>query len=99
MEFTSSFDQTNFLGYHPPPPISNGGWEYHQENTNSEHSNPWRFASETQDEQENHMGYQPPPQNDSYHYPYGGWEYQQEMMDHEQSTQMGYAPRPRNDGV
>ncbi|XP_057735293.1 uncharacterized protein LOC130950741 [Arachis stenosperma] len=97
MEFTSSFDQTNFLGYHPPPPISNGGWEYHQENTNSEHSNPWRFASETQDEQENHMGYQPPPQNDSYHYPYGGWEYQQEMMDHEQSTQMGYAPRSHND--
>ncbi|KAL4391042.1 hypothetical protein AHAS_Ahas03G0205500 [Arachis hypogaea] len=44
---------------------SNGGWEYHQENTNSEHSNPWRFASKTQDEQENHMRYFPPPQNDA----------------------------------
>ncbi|QHO42171.1 uncharacterized protein DS421_5g151910 [Arachis hypogaea] len=97
MEFTSSFDQTNFLGYHPPPPISNGGWEYHQEFANPEHSNPWRYSSEPQDEPENHMGYQPPPQNDSYHYPHGGWEYQQEMMDHEQSTQMGYAPRSHND--
>ncbi|KAL4391034.1 hypothetical protein AHAS_Ahas03G0204700 [Arachis hypogaea] len=51
-------------------PISNGGWEYHQEDTNSEHSNPWRFASEPHDEQENFEEYQPPPQNDSYHYPH-----------------------------
>ena len=62
----------NFMGYHPPSPISNGVWEYHQENTNSEHSNPWRFASETQDEQENHMGYFPPPQNDESHDSNGG---------------------------
>ncbi|KAL4365126.1 hypothetical protein AHAS_Ahas07G0074900 [Arachis hypogaea] len=82
MEFNSSYDQTNFMGYYPPSPISNGGWEYHQENTHSEHSNSWRFASETQDEQENHMGYQPPPQNDSYHYPHGGWKYHQRMEEH-----------------
>ncbi|KAL4329701.1 hypothetical protein AHAS_Ahas13G0326400 [Arachis hypogaea] len=62
------------MGYHPPSPISNGGWEYHQENTNSKHSNPWRFASETQDEQENHMGYFLPPQNDAGHDSNGGWE-------------------------
>ena len=61
MEFNLTYDQTNFMGYYPPSPISNGGWEYHQENTNSKHSNPWRFVSETQDEQENHMGYLPPP--------------------------------------
>ncbi|KAL4357100.1 hypothetical protein AHAS_Ahas09G0152900 [Arachis hypogaea] len=76
MEFTSSFNQTNFMGYYPlsqydSSHYSNDGWEYHQEDTNSEHSNPWRFASEPQDEQENHEGYQPPPQNDSYHYPHG----------------------------
>ncbi|KAL4328538.1 hypothetical protein AHAS_Ahas13G0210100 [Arachis hypogaea] len=62
------------MGYYPPSSISNGGWEYHQENTNSKHSNPWRFASETQDEQENHMGYFPPPQNDASHDSNGGWE-------------------------
>ncbi|KAL4329717.1 hypothetical protein AHAS_Ahas13G0328000 [Arachis hypogaea] len=62
------------MGYHPPSPISNGGWEYHQENTNSKHSNPWRFASQTQDEQENHMGYFLPPQNDASHDSNGGWE-------------------------
>ncbi|KAL4337643.1 hypothetical protein AHAS_Ahas12G0130700 [Arachis hypogaea] len=82
MEFNSSYDQINFMGYYPSSPISNGGWEYHQENTNSEHSNSWRFASETQDEQENHMGYFPPPQNDSSHYSNGGWEYHQGMKEH-----------------
>ncbi|KAL4276278.1 hypothetical protein AHAS_Ahas20G0191200 [Arachis hypogaea] len=91
MEFNSSYDQTNFMGYFPPSPISNGGWGYHKENTNSEHSNPWRFASETQDEQENHMGYQPPPQNDSYHYPHGGWEYHQELKEYE------HLPEPQRD--
>ncbi|KAL4350447.1 hypothetical protein AHAS_Ahas10G0142900 [Arachis hypogaea] len=70
------------MGYHPPSPISNGGWEYHQENTHSEHSNSWRFASETQDVQENHMGYFPPPQNDSSQYSNGGWEYHQGMKEH-----------------
>ncbi|XP_057758680.1 uncharacterized protein LOC130979289 [Arachis stenosperma] len=48
-------------------------------------------------DQSYYMGYCPPPQNDSCHYPHGGWEYQQEMMDHEQSTQMGHAPRSHND--
>ncbi|KAL4321605.1 hypothetical protein AHAS_Ahas14G0127200 [Arachis hypogaea] len=72
----------NFMGYHPPSPISNGGWECHQENTHSKHSNSWRFASETQDEQENHMGYFPPPQNDSSHYSNGCWEYHQGMKEH-----------------
>ncbi|KAL4293718.1 hypothetical protein AHAS_Ahas18G0156100 [Arachis hypogaea] len=38
------------------------------------------------------MGYFPPSQNDSSHYPNGGWEYHQEMTDYEQSTQWGYAP-------
>ena len=74
MEFNSSYDQTNFMGYYPPSPISNGGWEYHQENTHSEHSNSWRFASETQDEQESHMGYFPLPQNNASRYSNGGWE-------------------------
>ncbi|KAL4315582.1 hypothetical protein AHAS_Ahas15G0199500 [Arachis hypogaea] len=64
----------NFMGYHLPSPISNGDWEYHQENINSKHSNPWRFDSETQDEKENHMGYFPPPQNNASHYSNGGWE-------------------------
>ncbi|KAL4381079.1 hypothetical protein AHAS_Ahas04G0097600 [Arachis hypogaea] len=59
----------NFSGYHPPAPTSNGGWGYHQKLTDSEHSNPWRLASETQDEQEKHMGYKPPLQNNSYYYP------------------------------
>ncbi|KAL4287698.1 hypothetical protein AHAS_Ahas19G0212200 [Arachis hypogaea] len=74
MEFNSSYDQTNFMGYYPSSPISNGGWKYHQENTHSEHSNSWRFASEPQDEKENHMGYFPPPQNDASHDSNGGWE-------------------------
>ncbi|KAL4391402.1 hypothetical protein AHAS_Ahas03G0241500 [Arachis hypogaea] len=64
----------NFMGYHPPSPISNDGWEYHQENTHSEHSNSWRFASETQDEQENHMRYFLLPQNNASHDSNGGWE-------------------------
>ncbi|KAL4350588.1 uncharacterized protein DS421_10g301930 [Arachis hypogaea] len=97
MEFNSSYDRTNFMGYYPPSPISNGGWEYHQEDTNSEHSNPWRFASEPQDEQENFEEYQPPPQNDSYHYPHGGWEYQQGMKEYEQSSEMNYFPEPQSD--
>ncbi|KAL4315741.1 hypothetical protein AHAS_Ahas15G0215400 [Arachis hypogaea] len=66
MLFNSSYNQTDFMGYYPPSTISNGGWEYHQEIANFEHSNQWRYDSEPQ---ENHMGYQPPPQNDSYQYP------------------------------
>ncbi|KAL4374084.1 hypothetical protein AHAS_Ahas05G0146400 [Arachis hypogaea] len=97
MEFTSSFSQTNFMGYCPPSQYdssqySNDGWEYHQEDTNSEHSNPWRFALEPQDEQENYEGYQPPPQNDSYHYPHGGWEYHQETTNSEQLNHMKNYP-------
>ncbi|KAL4394025.1 hypothetical protein AHAS_Ahas02G0110700 [Arachis hypogaea] len=72
----------NFMGYHPPSPISNGGWEYHQETSNPGHSNSWSYASEPQDEKENHMGYFPPPQNDSSHYSNGGWEYHQGMKEH-----------------
>ncbi|KAL4276241.1 hypothetical protein AHAS_Ahas20G0187500 [Arachis hypogaea] len=63
----------NFMGYHPPSPISNGGWEYHQENTNSEHSKSWSYASEPQDEKGNYMGYFPPPQNAASHDFNGGW--------------------------
>ncbi|KAL4315551.1 hypothetical protein AHAS_Ahas15G0196400 [Arachis hypogaea] len=63
----------NFMGYHPPSPISNGGWEYHQETSNSGHSNSWSYASEPQDEKENHMGYFSPPQNDANHDSNGGW--------------------------
>ncbi|KAL4315475.1 hypothetical protein AHAS_Ahas15G0188800 [Arachis hypogaea] len=37
------------------------------------------------------MGYYPPPQNDSYQYPNGGWEYHQELTDLEQPNQWGYA--------
>ncbi|KAL4329365.1 hypothetical protein AHAS_Ahas13G0292800 [Arachis hypogaea] len=37
------------------------------------------------------MGYYPPPQNDSYQYPNGGWEYHQELIDSEQPSQWGYA--------
>ncbi|KAL4306478.1 hypothetical protein AHAS_Ahas16G0182300 [Arachis hypogaea] len=77
MEFNSSHDQTNSMGYHPPSPISNDGWEYHQETSNSGLSNSWSHASEPQDEKEKHMGYFPPPQNDSSHYFNGGWEYYQ----------------------
>ncbi|KAL4350345.1 hypothetical protein AHAS_Ahas10G0132700 [Arachis hypogaea] len=100
MDFNSSCDQTNFLGYHPPSQISNGGWEYHQEFTDSKHSNPWRCTSKPQDEQDNHMGYFSPPQNDSYHYPHGGWEYYQGMKEHppsrpsfsfESSSSLNYA--------
>ncbi|KAL4276279.1 hypothetical protein AHAS_Ahas20G0191300 [Arachis hypogaea] len=92
MEFNSSYDQTNFMGYYPPSSISNGGWEYHQENTNSKHSNSWRIASETQDEKENHMEYFLPPQNDSSHYSNGGWECFQENASPEQSTHMKNCP-------
>ncbi|KAL4329611.1 hypothetical protein AHAS_Ahas13G0317400 [Arachis hypogaea] len=70
------------MGYHPPSPISNDGWGYHQETSNSGHSNSWSYASEPQDEKENHMGYQPPPQNDSYHYPHGRWKHRQRMEKH-----------------
>ncbi|KAL4315422.1 hypothetical protein AHAS_Ahas15G0183500 [Arachis hypogaea] len=62
------------MGYHPPSPISNGGWEYHQETSNSGYSNSWSYASEPQDEKEKHMGYFPPPQNDASHDSNGGWE-------------------------
>ncbi|KAL4275777.1 uncharacterized protein DS421_20g692670 [Arachis hypogaea] len=99
MEFNSSCDQTNFLGYHPPSPIdySNGGWKYHQEITDPEHSNSWRCASEPQDEQENHMGYFSPPQNDSSHYSNGGWEYRQEIANSEHSNPWRFAPEPQID--
>ncbi|KAL4356916.1 hypothetical protein AHAS_Ahas09G0134500 [Arachis hypogaea] len=60
-------------------------------------TNQWRYASEPQDEQENHEGYQPPPQNDSYHYLHGGWEYQQRMKEYEQSSEMNYFPEPQSD--
>ncbi|KAL4321892.1 hypothetical protein AHAS_Ahas14G0155900 [Arachis hypogaea] len=79
------------MGYYPLSSISNGGWEYHQETSNSGHSNSWSYASEPQDEKENHMGYQPPPQNDSYHYPHGGWEYHQGMKENE------HFPEPQSD--
>ncbi|QHO01653.1 uncharacterized protein DS421_13g416970 [Arachis hypogaea] len=63
MEFNSSYNQTNFMGYYPPSPISNGSWEYHQEMIN---------------DQANYMRYCPEPQNDLCHYPQGSWTYQQE---------------------
>ncbi|KAL4344517.1 hypothetical protein AHAS_Ahas11G0186300 [Arachis hypogaea] len=94
MEFNSSYDETNFMGYYPPSPISNDGWEYHQQITDPEHSNPWRYVLEPQDDQENHMGYFPPPQNDSSHY--NGWEYHQEMIDDE-VIHMRYDPEPQDD--
>ncbi|QHO49550.1 uncharacterized protein DS421_1g14960 [Arachis hypogaea] len=96
MEFNSSCDQTSFMGYYPPSPIdySNGGWEYHQENANSEHSNHWRYASEPQDEQENHMEYFSPPQNNSSHY--GGWKYHQEMIN-DKVIHMRYDLEPQDD--
>ncbi|KAL4293643.1 hypothetical protein AHAS_Ahas18G0148600 [Arachis hypogaea] len=74
MEFNSSYDQTNSMGYHRPSPISNDGWGYHQETSNSGHSNSWSYASEPQDEKENHMGYFSPPQNNASHDSNGGWE-------------------------
>ncbi|KAL4315420.1 hypothetical protein AHAS_Ahas15G0193600 [Arachis hypogaea] len=64
----------NFMGYQPPSPISNDGWGYHQETSNSGHSNSWSYASEPQDEKENHMGYFFPPQNNASHDSNGGWE-------------------------
>ncbi|KAL4391179.1 hypothetical protein AHAS_Ahas03G0219200 [Arachis hypogaea] len=73
MEFNSSYDQTNFMGYYPPSPIPNDDWKYHQQIIDLEHSNPWRYASEPQDEQEHHMGYFPPTQNDSSHYSNGNF--------------------------
>ncbi|KAL4276355.1 hypothetical protein AHAS_Ahas20G0198900 [Arachis hypogaea] len=82
----------NFMGYYPPSQTSNGGWEYHQEITDSKHSNPWRYASEPQDEQESHMGYFSPPQNDSSHYSNGGWKYYQEIANSEQSINMRDCP-------
>ncbi|QHN86158.1 uncharacterized protein DS421_16g543610 [Arachis hypogaea] len=94
MEFNSSCDQTNFMGYYPPSPISNDGWEYHQQITDPEQSNPWRYVSEPQDEQENHMEYFSPPQNDSSHY--DGWKYDQEMIDDE-TIHIRYDPEPQDD--
>ncbi|KAL4287448.1 hypothetical protein AHAS_Ahas19G0187200 [Arachis hypogaea] len=87
MEFNSSCDQTNFLGYHPPSQISNGGWEYHQEFTNSKHSNPWRLALEPQIDQAEHMRYCSESQNNLYHYSHGVWTYQEKC---EQSVKMGH---------
>ncbi|QHN92894.1 uncharacterized protein DS421_17g587930 [Arachis hypogaea] len=86
------------MGYYPPSPTdySNDGWEYHQEITDSEHSNQWRYASEPQDEQDNFMGYYPPSQYDSSHYPNDGWEYHQEMIDDE-TIHMRYDPEPQDD--
>ncbi|KAL4300254.1 hypothetical protein AHAS_Ahas17G0182500 [Arachis hypogaea] len=95
MEFNSSYDQTNFMGYYPPSPISNDGWGYHQQIIDPEHSNLWRYVSEPQDEQENHMGYFSPPQNDSSHYSNGGWEYHQEMINDE-AIHMRYDPEPHD---
>ncbi|KAL4315761.1 hypothetical protein AHAS_Ahas15G0217400 [Arachis hypogaea] len=92
MEFNSSYGQKNFMGYYPPSSISIGGWEYHQETSNSGHSNSCSYASEPQDGKENHMGYFPPPQNDSSHYSNGGREYYQETANSEQSTHMRECP-------
>ncbi|KAL4365884.1 hypothetical protein AHAS_Ahas07G0150700 [Arachis hypogaea] len=95
MEFNSSCDQTNFMGYYPPSQISNGGLEYYQEITDPEHSKPWKYASKPQDELENHMGYFPPPQNDSSHYSNGGWEYHQEIANSEHSNPWKFALEPQ----
>ncbi|KAL4315807.1 hypothetical protein AHAS_Ahas15G0222000 [Arachis hypogaea] len=88
MEFNSSCDQTNFMGYYPPSPIdySNGGWEYHQENTNFEHSQ-WRYVSEPQDEQDSFMGYYPPP-HDSYQYPHA---FNSSYFTHQETSSLEYA--------
>ncbi|KAL4321667.1 hypothetical protein AHAS_Ahas14G0133400 [Arachis hypogaea] len=88
MEFTSSLDQANFMGYYPPPQndsshYPNGGWEYHQEMIDYEQSTQWGYAPESQNYQDNFIGYCPTPQNDSSHYANGGWEYQQGMMEYE----------------
>ncbi|KAL4356896.1 hypothetical protein AHAS_Ahas09G0132500 [Arachis hypogaea] len=84
----------NFIGYHPTSPISIDGWEYHQEDTNSEHFNQWRLAPESQIDQAEHMRYCPEPQNDLYHYPHGVWTYQEEC---EQSVKMGHLPETQYD--
>ncbi|KAL4329819.1 hypothetical protein AHAS_Ahas13G0338200 [Arachis hypogaea] len=87
------------MGYFSPPQndsshYSNSGWEYRQEIVNSEHSNPWRFASEPQIDQANHMRCCPEPQNDLCHYLHGAWAYQQEC---EQSSEMNFLREPQSD--
>ncbi|KAL4315436.1 hypothetical protein AHAS_Ahas15G0184900 [Arachis hypogaea] len=99
MEFNLSLDQTNFMGYCPPSQYdsshySNDGWKYHQEITNSEHSNPWRYVPEPQIDQANHMRYCPEPQNDICHYPRGICAYQQEC---EQSSERNFLPEPQSE--
>ncbi|KAL4293821.1 hypothetical protein AHAS_Ahas18G0166400 [Arachis hypogaea] len=94
MEFNSSYNQTDFMGYYPPSPISNGGWEYHQEITDPEHSNPWRYAPEPQIDQANHMRYCPEPQNDLCHCARGVCAYQQEC---EQSSERNFLPEPQSE--
>ncbi|KAL4276441.1 hypothetical protein AHAS_Ahas20G0207500 [Arachis hypogaea] len=42
------------------------------------------------------MRYCPPPQNDSSHYPNGGWEYHQGMRQNDQSNFMGNFPPPQS---
>ncbi|KAL4293832.1 hypothetical protein AHAS_Ahas18G0167500 [Arachis hypogaea] len=96
MEFNSSFDQTNFMGYFPPSQYDsshypNGGWEYQQEITYSEQPNQWRYAPEPQIDQANHMRYCPEPQNDLCHYPHSSCTYQQEC---ELSSEMNFLPEP-----
>ncbi|KAL4365158.1 hypothetical protein AHAS_Ahas07G0078100 [Arachis hypogaea] len=86
------------MGYYPPPEYDsihypNGGWEYHQELTDSEQPNQWGYASEN--DQDNFMKYCPPPQDDLGHYPHGDWEYQQGMREYEQSSEMDYFPEPQ----
>ncbi|KAL4345856.1 hypothetical protein AHAS_Ahas11G0320200 [Arachis hypogaea] len=92
MEFTSSFDQTNFMGYCPPPQndscyYANGGWEYHQEMIEYEQSidAPGPLSDQN-------MRYFPPPQYDLCHDPKGGWEYQQGMMEYEHLPQTQNEP-------
>ncbi|KAL4381135.1 hypothetical protein AHAS_Ahas04G0103200 [Arachis hypogaea] len=75
MEFSSSFDQANFMEYCPPSQYdsshySNDGWKYHQEMTYYEQSTQWGYTPEPQNDQANHMRYCPEPQNDLYHYPH-----------------------------
>ncbi|KAL4344392.1 hypothetical protein AHAS_Ahas11G0173800 [Arachis hypogaea] len=83
------------MGYYPPSPISNSGWEYHQESTDSEQPNQWGYASENY--QDNFMRYCPPPQDDLDHYPHGDCKYQQGMREYEQSSEMNYFPKPQID--
>ncbi|KAL4371810.1 hypothetical protein AHAS_Ahas06G0203000 [Arachis hypogaea] len=73
MEFSSSFDQANFIGYCPSSQYDsshypNDGWEYHQEMIDYEQSNQWEYAPEPQNDQDTFMGYYPTPQNNSCHY-------------------------------